>query len=187
MPYAEFHAAAEACRRDVMAIGRRFDVSFEQACHRLTTLRRPGAGGRAAAFPAHRYRRQHLQALQRLRPHAAALRRRLSALGRPPRLRHPRSRRHPGRRAARRRALPVRGPGRRRGGGRERPRGDDRRRDRRTPAGLPTPTGSTSTRPGARAGGGDLPLVRSRGLRRARLRAGPGAAAGGAGAPGARR
>jgi predicted transcriptional regulator/transcriptional regulator with XRE-family HTH domain len=45
MPYAEFHAAAEACRHDVMAIGRRFDVSFEQACHRLTTLRRAGAEG----------------------------------------------------------------------------------------------------------------------------------------------
>ncbi len=45
MPYAAFHAAAEDCRRDVLAIGRRFDVSFEQACHRLTTLRRPGVEG----------------------------------------------------------------------------------------------------------------------------------------------
>jgi predicted transcriptional regulator len=30
---------------DIIAIGRRFDTSFEQTCHRLTTLRRPGAEG----------------------------------------------------------------------------------------------------------------------------------------------
>jgi predicted transcriptional regulator len=45
MPYAAFQAAAEESGRDILAIGRRFDVSFEQACHRLTTLRRPGAEG----------------------------------------------------------------------------------------------------------------------------------------------
>jgi predicted transcriptional regulator len=30
---------------DVLEIARAFDVSFEQACHRLTTLRRPGLEG----------------------------------------------------------------------------------------------------------------------------------------------
>jgi len=45
MPYAAFHAAAEDWRRDVARIGRRFDTSFEQTCHRLTTLRRPDAEG----------------------------------------------------------------------------------------------------------------------------------------------
>lgn len=45
MPYAAFHEAARSQRYDVDVLGRRFRVSFEQACHRLTTLRRPGAEG----------------------------------------------------------------------------------------------------------------------------------------------
>jgi predicted transcriptional regulator/transcriptional regulator with XRE-family HTH domain len=45
MPYAAFHAAAEELRHDIAAIGSRFDASFEQVCHRLTTLRRPGHEG----------------------------------------------------------------------------------------------------------------------------------------------
>jgi predicted transcriptional regulator len=45
MPYDSFHAGAERTRRDVLALGRIFDTSFEQTCHRLTSLRRPGAEG----------------------------------------------------------------------------------------------------------------------------------------------
>jgi len=45
MPYAAFHQAARAERYDVDVLGRRFRVGFEQVCHRLTTLRRPGAEG----------------------------------------------------------------------------------------------------------------------------------------------
>lgn len=45
MPYAAFHAAAVAVRYDIDALCRRFGASFEQACHRLVTLRRPGAEG----------------------------------------------------------------------------------------------------------------------------------------------
>jgi len=45
MPYAAFLAAAKEERYDVDVIGRRFRTGFEQVCHRLTTLRRPGAEG----------------------------------------------------------------------------------------------------------------------------------------------
>ena len=45
MPYATFHEAAETLRYDVDLLSDRFDVSFEQVCHRLTTLGRPGAQG----------------------------------------------------------------------------------------------------------------------------------------------
>jgi len=45
MPYGSFHRAAEACRYDVELLGHRFRVSFEQVCHRLCTLGRPGAEG----------------------------------------------------------------------------------------------------------------------------------------------
>jgi hypothetical protein len=45
MPYAEFLRAAEETRYDVELLGHRFRVGFEQTCHRLTTLRRPGAEG----------------------------------------------------------------------------------------------------------------------------------------------
>ena len=45
MPYAPFLAAAGEERYDIDVIGRRFRVGFEQVCHRLTTLRRPGAEG----------------------------------------------------------------------------------------------------------------------------------------------
>ncbi len=45
MPYGPFQAAAEGARHDIELIGARFGVSFEQACHRLTTLARPGARG----------------------------------------------------------------------------------------------------------------------------------------------
>jgi predicted transcriptional regulator len=45
MPYAAFHAAAFGLRHDMEAIAARFGVSFEQACHRLSTLQRVGARG----------------------------------------------------------------------------------------------------------------------------------------------
>jgi predicted transcriptional regulator/transcriptional regulator with XRE-family HTH domain len=45
MPYAAFADAARALRHDVDALAARFGVSFEQACHRLSSLQRPGARG----------------------------------------------------------------------------------------------------------------------------------------------
>jgi predicted transcriptional regulator/transcriptional regulator with XRE-family HTH domain len=45
MPYTAFRAAARATRHDIDRLCRRFGVSFEQACHRLSTLQRPGAEG----------------------------------------------------------------------------------------------------------------------------------------------
>jgi predicted transcriptional regulator/transcriptional regulator with XRE-family HTH domain len=45
MPYAAFHEAAERSAYDIDLIRARFGVSFEQACHRLTTLARSGARG----------------------------------------------------------------------------------------------------------------------------------------------
>ncbi len=45
MPYAPFVASAEELAYDLEALSRRFSVSFEQAAHRLTTLRKEGAAG----------------------------------------------------------------------------------------------------------------------------------------------
>ena len=45
MPYTPFRAAARNVRHDIDRLSRRFGVSFEQACHRLSTLQRPGAAG----------------------------------------------------------------------------------------------------------------------------------------------
>ncbi|MBP1772018.1 MAG: Transcriptional regulator, family, partial [Holophagaceae bacterium] len=45
MPYDGFLRAAKAERYDIEILARRFQASFEQVCHRLTTLRRPGAEG----------------------------------------------------------------------------------------------------------------------------------------------
>ncbi|MBI2212564.1 MAG: DUF2083 domain-containing protein [Acidobacteria bacterium] len=45
MPYRAFLRAAEALRYDVELLESRFGTSFEQVCHRLTTLRRPGEMG----------------------------------------------------------------------------------------------------------------------------------------------
>jgi hypothetical protein len=45
MPYEPFIAAARELRYDVELLERRFGVSFEQVCHRLTTMRRPGNEG----------------------------------------------------------------------------------------------------------------------------------------------
>ncbi|WP_348980451.1 short-chain fatty acyl-CoA regulator family protein [Polyangium sp. 15x6] len=45
MPYVPFHGAARAERYDIELLAHRFGTSFEQVCHRLTTLRKPGAEG----------------------------------------------------------------------------------------------------------------------------------------------
>ena len=45
MPYMPFLEAARAVRYDVELLGHRFRTSFEQTCHRLTTLRMPGHEG----------------------------------------------------------------------------------------------------------------------------------------------
>lgn len=45
MPYDAFLRAAKAERYDIELLGHRFRASFEQTCHRLTTLRRLGAEG----------------------------------------------------------------------------------------------------------------------------------------------
>lgn len=45
MPYAPFLEAARAERYDMELLAHRFRASFEQVCHRLTTLRRKGAEG----------------------------------------------------------------------------------------------------------------------------------------------
>ncbi|MEP6786697.1 MAG: short-chain fatty acyl-CoA regulator family protein [Sphingomonadales bacterium] len=45
MPYSAFRLAARTLRHDVDALGHEFGVSFEQVCHRLSTLQRPGATG----------------------------------------------------------------------------------------------------------------------------------------------
>src|SRR3546814_5056462 len=41
MPYGRFAEAAIAERHDVERLAQRFGVSFEQVCHRLSTLQRP--------------------------------------------------------------------------------------------------------------------------------------------------
>ena len=45
MPYTPFFQAAEKERYDVELLGHRFRTSFEQVCHRLSTLQRPGQEG----------------------------------------------------------------------------------------------------------------------------------------------
>jgi predicted transcriptional regulator/transcriptional regulator with XRE-family HTH domain len=45
MPYERFLAAAQDLKYDIELLGNRFEASFEQVCHRLTTLQRQGARG----------------------------------------------------------------------------------------------------------------------------------------------
>ncbi len=45
MPYEPFFAACQETRYDIERIQRRFRTSFEQVCHRMTTLQRPGRSG----------------------------------------------------------------------------------------------------------------------------------------------
>ncbi|HLQ66358.1 MAG TPA: short-chain fatty acyl-CoA regulator family protein [Candidatus Limnocylindrales bacterium] len=44
-PYEEFRSAADKLRHDLDLLGHRFRISYEQVCHRLTTLNRKGAKG----------------------------------------------------------------------------------------------------------------------------------------------
>jgi len=53
MPYDAFLKAAREERYDLDVIGRRFRVGFEQTCHRLTTLRKPGAPEHEQGVPFH--------------------------------------------------------------------------------------------------------------------------------------
>lgn len=50
MPYDRFLEAAEAFRYDLDRLSRHFRVSYEQAAHRVATLRRPGAAGVRFAY-----------------------------------------------------------------------------------------------------------------------------------------
>ncbi|WP_374569739.1 short-chain fatty acyl-CoA regulator family protein [Phenylobacterium sp.] len=45
LPYETFRAAAADLRHDLDQLALRFQTSFEQVCHRLSTLQRPGARG----------------------------------------------------------------------------------------------------------------------------------------------
>lgn len=45
MPYGRMLEMAESTHYDITLLSRRFGTSFEQVCHRLTTLQRPGARG----------------------------------------------------------------------------------------------------------------------------------------------
>ncbi len=45
MPYDDFIRTAEEVRYDIELLQHHYTASFEQVCHRLTTLRRPGATG----------------------------------------------------------------------------------------------------------------------------------------------
>lgn len=45
MPYERFRETARTLRHDIDRLCLHFDVSFEQACHRLSTLQRPGLRG----------------------------------------------------------------------------------------------------------------------------------------------
>jgi len=50
LPYEAFRGAAEATRYDLDRLSALFGASMEQVCHRLVTLRRPGAEGIPFAF-----------------------------------------------------------------------------------------------------------------------------------------
>lgn len=50
MPYDDFLGAARACRYDLDALCARYGVSYEQAAHRVATLRKPGAEGIRFAY-----------------------------------------------------------------------------------------------------------------------------------------
>ena len=44
-PYSAFHQSVQELRYDIEALARRYGASFEQVCHRLTTLQQPGKEG----------------------------------------------------------------------------------------------------------------------------------------------
>ena len=70
-------------RHDIDRLCRRFGVSFEQACHRLSTLQRPGARGHPLLLLPGRHGRQHHQAPFGDPPPVRPLRRRLPVVDRP--------------------------------------------------------------------------------------------------------
>ena len=70
-----------ALRHDMEALAARFGVSFEQACHRLSTLQRPGARGRAVLLPAGRSGGQRVEAVLGRRVSVRPLWRVVPALG----------------------------------------------------------------------------------------------------------
>jgi predicted transcriptional regulator len=45
MPYGDFHRIAQEVRYDIELLQHHYTASWEQVCHRLTTLRKPGAAG----------------------------------------------------------------------------------------------------------------------------------------------
>jgi predicted transcriptional regulator/DNA-binding XRE family transcriptional regulator len=45
LPYTRFHAAAHAVRHDIQRLQHQFGASFEQVCHRLSTMQRPELPG----------------------------------------------------------------------------------------------------------------------------------------------
>jgi predicted transcriptional regulator len=45
LPYRRFHEAARVSRHDVQRLQRQFGASFEQVCHRLSTMQRPDLPG----------------------------------------------------------------------------------------------------------------------------------------------
>ncbi|MEM8650935.1 MAG: short-chain fatty acyl-CoA regulator family protein [Pseudomonadota bacterium] len=45
MPYDEFYEEAQLAKYDIDRLAARFSVSYEQVCHRLTTLQKPGKRG----------------------------------------------------------------------------------------------------------------------------------------------
>ena len=50
MPYEDFLEASRACRYDVELLQDRYGRTFEQICHRMTTLQRPGQSGVPFSF-----------------------------------------------------------------------------------------------------------------------------------------
>ena len=107
MPYAAFLDAAQALRHDMEALAARFGVSFEQACHRLSTLQRPGRARGAVLLRARRSGGECVQALLRRRLSVRALWRIVPALGRAHGLLPARRGAGPGRGTAGRRGLSV--------------------------------------------------------------------------------
>ena len=99
--------AARALRHDMEALAARFGVSFEQACHRLSTLQRPGRARRAVLLPARRSGGQRVEALLGRGVSVRPLWRIVSALGGAHRIRSARPGAGAGRRIARRRGVSV--------------------------------------------------------------------------------
>src|SRR3546814_5768306 len=64
-PYAPFRASARAVRHDIDRLRLDYGVSFEQACHRLSTLQRPGARGIPMFFRSEEHTSE-LQSLMRI-------------------------------------------------------------------------------------------------------------------------